>query len=468
MPTPVPNDAESYIFDTVDVLGERIWAAARDIWKHPELGFMETKGARRLADELEADGFDVTFGHAGMPTAFIATAGTEGPVIAILAEYDALPGMSQDAVPYRKPLEGEAHGHACGHHIFGAAVVGAGLAVKRWLEVSGAKAQIRIYGTPAEEGGAGKTFMVRAGLFDDVDVALHWHPAAYHQTWSSPCLSMVSGRFAFRGRAAHAAAYPELGRSALKGVEAMNVMVNMMREHIPADARIHYTINHGGDAPNIVPDFSEASYIIRHPDPEITRELLARVVKCAEGAALGTETTCEFTLRGGHYGMLPNVVLGDLVHRVQQAAGGVELDAEETAFAAEIQKTLTGKPPALAELQGLRPFDAQQMISGSTDVGDVSWVTPTVGFFAATWVPGTLAHSWQATAAGGTTIAAKGGVVAAKVLAMTALELIRNPDLLAAARAEFEERRGDGFVFESLMESVKEPILDYWKDAHNG
>lgn len=456
------NNPDEFISTTVDELQPRIWGAARDIWEFAELGFQEGKSAERLIAELEADGFRIERGLAGMPTSFVATAGSEtGPVIAILAEYDALPEMSQEAVPYQKRRDGQAHGHACGHHIFGAAAAGAGLALKRWLDATGAKAQIRVYGTPAEEGGASKTFMARAGLFDDVDICLHWHPAPYNMTWSSPCLAMVAGKFTFRGRAAHAAGYPELGRSALKAVEAMNVMVNMMREHIPTDARIHYTISHGGAAPNIVPDFAQAYYMVRHPNAKVVFELLDRVKKAAEGAAIGTETTYDFKQRIGHYDMLPNVVLGELVHRVQNEVGGVTLDAEETEFAEQIQETLVGDIPALKTLEEIMPFDPANMVSGSTDVGDVSWVTPTVGFFASTWVPGTLAHSWQATAAGGTSIASKGGIVAAKVLALTALNLIRDPDLIAMARSEFEQRRGEAFVYRSLMEDISEPDLDY-------
>ncbi|MGB3500625.1 MAG: amidohydrolase [Mesorhizobium sp.] len=460
------NNPDEFISTSVDDLQPRIWGAASDIWKFAELGFKEGRSADRLIAELEADGFRIERGLADMPTSFIATAGSQdGPVIAILAEYDALPEMSQEAVAYQKRREGQVHGHACGHHIFGAAAMGAGLALKRWIDATGAKAQIRVYGTPAEEGGAGKTFMVRAGLFDDVDICLHWHPAAYNMTWSSPCLAMVAGKFDFSGRAAHAAGYPELGRSALKAVEAMNVMVNMMREHIPSDARIHYTIDHGGAAPNIVPDFAQAYYMVRHPNAKVTLELLERVKKAAEGAAIGTETSFEFRQRIGHYDMLPNVVLGELVHRVQHEVGGVTLDAEETEFAQEIQKTLVGNIPPLASLEDILPFDANHMVSGSTDVGDISWVVPTVGFFASTWVPGTLAHSWQATAAGGTGIASKGGIVAAKVLALTALNLIRNPDLIVAARDEFEKRRGEGFVYKSLMEDIGTPDLNYWNNA---
>ena len=463
------NNPDEFIATTLDDMRPRIWAAAQDIWKFAELGHKEDQSAQRLIDELEADGFTVERGMADMPTAFIGTAGTEdGPVIAIIAEYDALPEMSQEAVPHQQRREGQAHGHACGHHIFGAAAVGAALALKKWVDASGVSARIRLYGTPAEEGGAGKTFMVRAGLFDDVDICLHWHPAAYNMTWSSPCLAMVAGKFKFHGRAAHAAGYPELGRSALKAVEAMNLMVNMMREHVPSDSRIHYTIDHGGAAPNIVPDYAQNFYLVRHPDAKVVDQLLARVKKAADGAAMGTETRYEYEARAGHYDMLPNVVLGELVHKVQKEVGGVTLDAEETAFAEKIQKTLVGDIPPISDMREIRPFDPNHLVSGSTDVGDISWVAPTVGFFASTWVPGTLAHSWQATAAGGTSIAAKGGVVAAKVLALTALNLIRDPSLIAAARKEFEERRGGAdFKYVSLMEDVKKPNLNFWSDAKN-
>lgn len=447
------------VLEHVEANAEAGQALAQDIWRLAELGYLESDSSARLQGFLRERGFRIDAPVADIPTAFVASAGSGGPVIGILAEFDALPGLSQDAVPRRQPLVEDGAGHACGHHLFGAASATAGAAIAEWLEESGQKGTIRVYGTPAEEGGSGKVYMARAGLFDDVDVMLHWHPGDRNDASAYSTTSNKSGRFTFHGIAAHAAAAPDRGRSALDGVEAMNFMVNLMREHVPQEARIHYVITDGGDAPNIVPEEAQVYYYVRHPQAETVKELFERVVRAAEAGALGTGTEMEYEVMHGNYPVLPNDVLARAVHDNLQQLGGIEYDAEERAFAEELRSTLAGDLPPLAAAAQIEPFTFRQNM-GSTDVGDVSWLVPTVGFGTATWVPGTPAHSWQAVAAGGTSIGNKGMLLAARLLAVTAVDLYRRPDLIAAARNEFDGRRGPGFEYEALL-GDRDPPLDY-------
>ncbi len=433
---------------------------ALQIWEWAEVGYQEEKSSALLQEELRAAGFELEAGVAGMPTAFIGSFGSGGPVIGILAEFDALPGISQAAVPERRPVPEGAAGHACGHHLFGTGSVAAAIAVKDWLENTGREGTIRLYGTPAEEGGAGKVYMVRGGLFDDVDVVLHWHPGDDNSAAAWTSLANKSAKFRFRGYSAHAAGAPDRGRSALDGVEAMNAMVNLMREHVPQETRIHYVITSGGSAPNVVPDFAEVYYYVRHPEAGTVLELFERVVRAAEGAAHGTGTSMEYEVIHGIYDLMPNETVARVMDAKLREVGGVEYTEAERAFARAIQATFEGEPaPPLTSATEIGSFGIQAM-SGSTDVGDVSWVVPTAGLSTATWVPGTAAHSWQAVAAGGTGIGAKGMLVAAKTLARTAIELYRRPDLIRQAWDELERRRGPGFEYVSLV-GDREPPLDY-------
>jgi aminobenzoyl-glutamate utilization protein B len=432
---------------------------ALEIWGLAEVGYLEHRSSALLQDQLRSAGFQVEAGVAGIPTAFVASWGEGGPVVGILAEYDALPGITQDSVPERRPLPELGAGHACGHHLFGAGSVGAAVAVKEWLESSGTPGTIRIYGTPAEEGGSGKVYMVREGLFDDVDVVLHWHPSDRNDASPSTTLANKSAKFRFHGISSHASAAPERGRSALDGVQAMNFMVEMMREHIRPESRIHYVITSGGSAPNVVPDFAEVYYYVRHPDPEQVEELYQWLVEASEGAARGTQTQVEHEVIHGNFPVLPNETLAEAAYRNLQAVGGVTYDDRERAFAERIQTTLAGAPPPLSQAWEVAPFEFRTS-GGSTDVGDVSWAVPTVGLGTATWVPGTSAHSWQAVAAGGTTIGTKGMRVAAEVLARTAVDLFTDPELIREARREWEERIPEGFEYRPLL-GDREPPLDY-------
>ena len=451
----VANDINS----NVEALREDAIGLAQDIFDFAELGYLETRSAKRLGDYLQANGFVVESGAAAIPTAFVAERGSGGPTIGILAEFDALPGLSQAPVPNRQPIVEGASGHACGHHLFGSASVVAAVAIADWLQAANKPGTVRVYGTPAEEGGSGKVYMTRAGLFNDVDIVLHWHPADRNVAVPESSTGNKSARFRFHGVAAHAASSAHRGRSALDGVEAMNYMTNLMREHMPSRARMHYVITEGGTAPNIVPELAEVYYYVRHPQVETLQALFKRIVAAAEGAALGTETRMEYEVMHGNYPLLPNEALAKIIHRQLTALGGVQYDESEMQFAETIRRTFLGQLRPLAAAREIQPFEFRQKM-GSTDVGDVSWNVPTAGFGTATWVPGTPAHSWQAVAAGGMSIGHKGMVLAAKVLANTALALFANPRLIAEAKAEFERRRGEDFQYRPLL-GDRDPPLDY-------
>lgn len=434
-------------------------ALAQDLWGYAELGYLEVKSTQRLQAFLRERGFSIEAPVADLPTAFVASAGHGEPVVAVLAEFDALPGLSQAALPARQPLDAGGAGHACGHHLFGAASATAGAAIAAWLNATGRPGTIRVFGTPAEEGGSGKVYMTRAGLLHDVDVVLHWHPSDRNDASPYTTTANKSARFTFHGVAAHAAAAPDRGRSALDGVEAMDFMVNLMREHVPQETRIHYVISDGGDAPNIVPERAQVYYYVRHPEARQVVALFERVVAAAEAAALGTGTRVEYEVMHGNHPLLPNDALARDVQAHLESLGGVDYDAEERAFAETLRDSLGDDLPALASAAEVQPFVFRQNM-GSTDVGDVSWNVPTVGFSAATWVPGTPAHSWQAVAAGGTSIGTKGMLLAARLLALTAVDLFESPQLRAAAREEFERRRGPDFEYQSLL-GDRAPPLDY-------
>jgi len=434
---------------------------ARQIWGLAEVGYQETKSSALLQEQLRAAGFRIETGVAGIPTAFVASWGSGKPVIGILGEYDALPGLSQDSVPERKILLEGGSGHGCGHHLFGVASAAAAIAVKDWLQQHGKGGTIRFYGTPAEEGGGAKVYMVRAGLFRDVDAVVAWHPSDANRVMRSTTLANISAKFRFRGVSAHAAIAPHQGRSALDGVEAMNAMVNLLREHVPSEARIHYVITAGGRAPNVVPDYAESYYYARHSDMRVLEGIWERILATANGAALGTGTKVEVELMNSVYNVLPNQYLSDIAEQALQRVGGYRYSPEEGAFAASIRGTLTGAPADSDRIAAaILPADSG-VSNGSTDVGDVSWVVPTVQVSTATWVPGTPAHTWQAVAAGGMSIGMKGMNVAAKAMALTAVELFGNPAHLTKARAEQDQRLG-GYQYSSKV-GDRDPPLDYRK-----
>ena len=453
------NDKEKLIIG-IDSKYDNYATIAKQLWENPELGYLEENSTALLQEELEKEGFTIEKGVADIPTAFTATFGSGTPVLGILGEFDALPGMSQAAEPSKKPRVDNAPGQACGHHLFGTGSMAAAIAVKNWLKSSGKSGSIRFYGTPAEEGGSGKVYMVRAGLFDDVDAIVSWHPGDENTSNPGTNLATISGKFKFKGNSSHAAAAPELGRSALDGVEGMNDLVNMLREHTTESTRIHYVITNGGDAPNIVPESAEVYYVVRHANRDEVRAVWNRVVKAAEGSAIGTETTMTYEIIGGTYDRLPNTALATLMHANMTLVGGVDYTKENLAFAEEVQKTL-GAPKPMATANAIKPMEFTYG-KASADTGDVSWNVPMAAVRTATWVPGTPPHSWQAVAAGGTDIGFKGMIVAAKTLALTAIDIYKEPTLLDEVKSEFNERRGPDFKYEALLGNRK-PALDYRK-----
>ena len=433
---------------------------AMQIWDYAEVGYKEVKSSGLLQKTLADNGFTVRAGVADIPTAFVASYGSGSPVIGILAEFDALPGLAQQAVPVKAPIEGKNAGHGCGHHLFGTASVAAGIEIKKLIAEKKLTGTIRVYGCPAEEGGSGKVYMVRAGLFNDVDIVVHWHPGDGNSVTLTSALANRSAKFRFHGLAAHAAAAPDKGRSALDGVESMDYMVNMMREHIPQETRIHYVITNGGKAPNVVPDFAEVYYYVRHPKKEEVVRIFDWVVAAAQGAAMGTQTTVDYEIIGGTHDLLLNKTLAVDMQQNLQEVGGVSYTTAEMEFAQKIQSSFTYKVPAIETAAVVKPLrEDEDAGGGSTDVGDVSYTVPTVGLQAATWVPGTPAHSWQATACGGTDIGAKGMMVAAKTMALTAIDLFTDPVLVAAAKEEFKKDKGD-YQYKALLGDRK-PALNY-------
>ncbi len=437
---------------------------AMQLWNNPELGYLENESSALLQQTLADAGFQVEAGVADIPTAFVAEYGSGSPIIGIMAEFDALPGVSQKAVPYREPVIEGGSGHACGHHLFGAASVASAISAKEWLEENGIQGTIRLYGTPAEEGGGGKVYMAKSGIMDDVDAMLHWHPGSGNGASAASSLANISTKFRFYGEASHAAAAPERGRSALDGVEAMNFMVNMLREHVPQETRMHYVITSGGEAPNVVPAFAESYHYVRHPDARKVKEIFDRMVEIAEAAAKGTNTEMEYEIINGVYNILPNETLSKFMHANLETVGGLEYTPEERKFAEEIISTY---PPGVIvspdDAKEIEPFRViEKGTGGSTDVGDVSWLVPTAGLRVATWVPGTSAHTWQAVAAGGMSIGAKGMMVAAKTMSLTAIDLFQNPEAVAQAKEELNRRRGADFKYQALT-GDREPPLDYRK-----
>ena len=451
--------ADSSLNMSINKHQETFEDVALKIWDWAEVGYQEYKSSELLQSELASHGFTVTKGVADIPTAFIAEFTNGGPVIGILGEFDALPGLMQTSSPFKEERDDVAAGHACGHHMFGAASAWAAVAVKEWLVRTKTKGTIRFYGTPAEEGGSGKVYMVRAGLFEDVDAVLHWHPSSSNGANAESSNSNKSAKFRFSGISAHAAGSPDKGRSALDGVEAMNMMVNMMREHIPQESRIHYVITKGGLAPNVVPDVAEVYYYVRHPRRQKVQEIFDWVVKASEGAAMGTDTSVTHEVMHGNYSKLPNDTLQMIMHKNLVKRGGIKYSKKEQEFADEIYKTMISPGSKVGDQEKVYPYRTSHTY-GSTDVGDVSWVVPQAGLRTATWVPGTAGHSWQGVAAGGTTIGMKGTKLAAQVMADTAQDIFKDPSILDDAKIEYQNRVGEDFQYVPLL-GDRDPPLDY-------
>ncbi|HEX7899481.1 MAG TPA: amidohydrolase [Planctomycetota bacterium] len=452
--------AQDDLIQRVDARAARFGDASRKIWEFAEVGYKEKRSVELLTAELAGAGFTIQAGVAGIPTAFTATWGEGRPRIGILGEYDALPGLSQEDVAEKKPREGLGSGHGCGHNLFGAGSALAAVALKEHLAEKKLPGSVRFYGCPAEEGGGGKIYMARAGAFGDCDVVLSWHPATSTRSSLSSNLANITAKFRFRGRAAHAAGSPERGRSALDAVALATHGIDLLREHVPQTTRMHYVITNGGEAPNVVPDLAEIYVYARHPEMDVLDGIWARVLKCAEAGALATETKLEVELVNSAYNLLPNDALAKLVDGVLRRVGRFAYDAEEHAFAEALRKTMPGvEDPKIGRARDVQPIE-DDLGYGSTDVGDVSWVVPTINFKVETFVPGTPGHSWQAVACSGSSVGRKGMVIAAKALALSGLELLTNPAELAAAKESFEKRRA-GRTYRSRLPADQKPPLTY-------
>ncbi|MCZ7935210.1 M20 family metallopeptidase [Agrobacterium leguminum] len=458
------RDAVMSIAAEVETMKPDFTTLSDRIWDFAELKFEEQQSAGVLAGALEENGFAVRRGVAGMETAFIGEFGSGKPVIAFLGEFDALAGMSQVAdVAEVQPREAGATGHGCGHNLLGVGSLMAAIALARHLKANNLPGTVRYYGCPGEEGGSGKTFMVRAGLFDDVDAALTWHPAPFNGVRSTNNLAVLEYFYRFKGVAAHASNAAHLGRSALDAVELMNVGVNFLREHMPQDCRVHYAITDtGGKAANVVQARAEVLYLIRAPEMRQALDLAARVDKVARGAAMMTETEVEIVFDTASTNLLPNITLETAMHENMVMLGPIAFDEADIAFAKRIQDTFTDEAIKssirLYQIKGdvfsnrkidgstplhlgLRDFEGQSHFrAGSTDVGDVSWVTPTAQCWTPAWAIGTNPHTWQVVAQGKSTAAHKAMAHAAKALASTGFALMTSPELLANAKREWQEK----------------------------
>lgn len=439
---------------------------SKQIWDFAELGYHEQKSAGLLEDQLKAAGFTVTTPMADEPTAFVASYGSGSPVIGILGEFDALPGLSQASVPDRSAVVDGAPGHGCGHNLLGSAAALAATALKEYMVANHVKGTLRFYGTPAEEGGSGKVYMVRAGLFKDVDVVLHWHPGDRNAVINGGALAVTSAKFTFHGIAAHAAAAPERGRSALDGVMLMGNGIEFLREHVPSTTRIHYIVTKGGVAPNVVPDLAQMYLMARSPSGDSLGEIWARVLKCAQGAAMMTETTVDVNIVSSDANIVPNTPLATLAQKELEEVGGFTYSAEEAKYATELQKSLpasaSGNLEQTARIVPLKPYDPNAG-GASTDVGDVSWEIPTIGFTSATFVPGVAAHTWQATATTGMSIGQEGMLISAKSLALLGADLYAHPEVIVAAKADFAQFKKT-HSYTSQIPAGQKPPINYRAD----
>jgi len=466
---------QNFISDYIESRRETFIQLSDKIWEMPEIYFEEHQSAEYLCQALEAEGFQVERGVAGLQTGFIGSFGSGSPVVAILGEFDALPGLSQKkgSTQY-EPVSAGGHGHGCGHNLLGTGAFAAAVSIKEYLQQTGLKGTVRYYGCPAEENGSGKAYMTRAGLFDDVDFALSWHPETKPIIMNFSSLANYAVRFIFHGKSAHAAAAPHLGRSALDAVELMNVGVNYLREHMIPEARIHYAITDaGGTSPNVVQAHAEVAYLIRAPKKKQVVDLYNRVQDIAKGAALMTGTEVEAMFEGAASDLIPNDTLAEVMYNNLSAIGVPSYDEADQKYAKEIRESLSPEDREAA-LTGLDkqtaaklkekhiadvipPFSRKEiMLSGSTDVGDVSWIVPTMQCMTACWALGTPFHTWQVVSQGAMPIAHKGMLQAGKVMAATAIEVMGNPAILEQAKAEHKERIDEETYF-SLIPEQQEP-----------
>ena len=450
-------DAKAAALRHATELEAEVQRMAMELWKYSEIALLEDRSAAFLADILEEEGFRVERGVADVPTAFVAEWGSGEPVIGVLAEFDALPSIGNAAVPYRSAREdAHPHGQGCGHNLFGAASVGAAMALKRMLDEEGIEGTVRLYGTPAEETVVGKVYMAREGVFDDLDAAIEWHPGQTTEVGNNPALAMNNFEVEFRGQAAHGAADPWNGRSALDGVELMNDGINLMREHIRPTTRIHYVIPSAGEAPNVVPEYAKAWYYVRDTARASVEVYYDWILDIAEGSAMATRTEHQVTLITGVHEYNLNRPLQEAMYANLQHVGAPDFQQEDQDFARQLQEFLDVEPSGLATTVKPLADQPEPPGGGSTDVAEVSWITPTVGLSVATAAEHVPWHSWATSASHGTMGGVRGAWVAARVLAMTGADLFIDADLLERAQAYFAEKTG-GRAYESPLPPGQRP-----------
>ena len=467
--------AKQIILDHINNEDEKMSYIAKEIWDHPQVALTETFASKMLAKELEDAGFSIEWGAGHMETAFIATWGEGRPYVGFLGEYDALPGLSQEVSTEKTPIESGGPGHGCGHNLYGTACMGSVLALQAAMKAEGIPGTIRFYGCPAEETLVGKTFMARDGVFDDLDVALSWHPGQANIVWNGSALALNSFKVNFHGVASHAGGAPHLGRSALDGIMLMDVGVNYLREHIPQESRIHCVVTSGGQAPNVVPAYAQVWYFVRAPSRDLVDEVYQRILKIAEGAAMMAGVTHDVEFVTGCYDVLPNSTLSDLLLEKLQETDGISFTDQERKFAKELQATFpdgsverafewmqrSAETGTLAENadnplweQMVPHSPTPPLMGGSTEVGDVSWITPTGQITTTCWPLGTPGHSWQTVVSSGSSIGAKGMILASKAMALAGLDLLTKPELLAQAKADFDVARGGKVYVTPLPEGT--------------
>ncbi len=436
----VPNLPEKQAAAAIiDRDAAQLTALSDEIWRYAETALKETRSSKALADFAERNGFKVTRGVAHIPTAFVAEYGSGSPVIGIMGEFDALPGISQKAQPVREALEAGAPGHGCGHNLFGVGSLAAAIAVKDLIANGKLNGTIRFFGTPAEEAVGGKLYMLRDGVMEGVDVMLAWHPSNKTEAETKSTQALLDLEVEFRGRAAHAAFDPWNGRSAVDGLEIFTHAVNMMREHVKPTARMHYAIVNGGDVPNVVPEYAKVWLWLRDSEMTSVEEMLARIRKMAEGSALAADVQSKVIVRGGDWNMNVNMTGQKLMHSNLTWLGPLQFTNEEQEFAKTIQRATNVPEKGLST--DVRPFETNpgEAEGGSTDVGDVSWKFPTINLSVTTAPVAAPWHGWPVVACGGMSIGHKGMIYAAKALAATMIDLFKAPATVAEIRREFAE-----------------------------
>jgi aminobenzoyl-glutamate utilization protein B len=437
-----PNPNKTAIIKSVDKHQAELIKLSDEIWGNAETALKEVKSSKALSDYAEAQGFRVKRGVAGLPTAFIAEYGSGRPIIGIMGEYDALPGISQKAQPIKEALVAGAGGHGCGHNLFGTGSLGAAVAIKELIQLGKLKGTIRFYGTPAEEAVGGKIYMARDGLFNDLDVCFDWHPDTEIAASTQSSQAMVDFIVEFRGKAAHAAADPWNGRSAVDGLESFTDGVNMLREHVHPSVRMHYAIVAGGDVPNVVPEYAKIWMWVRDSKRAGVEDVFVRVKEIARGAGIIAGVEATVIVLEGNYEQLVNRRGAEILQKNLEALGPITYTPEEIAFAKKIQEVSNGEQTGLDGTIHPLKETKENPSGGSSDVGDISWIVPEITLVTTTAPKNTAWHGWSVVACGGMSIGHKGMLLSSKALAMTMTDLFENEILRKEIRSEFEKRRG--------------------------